>query len=97
MPDIKSTYFDTIISSSNFSESSNSYSKSYDLYSSSSSHSKTYDLYSSSSSDTKYKYDKSDSYYRSNDKDKDGYLDDDEFENAWNSFLDDKYKQYDVY
>ncbi len=39
-------------------------------------------------------YDKDDSYYYNNDKDKDEYLNDKEFKDAWNSFLDDKYNEY---
>ena len=39
-------------------------------------------------------YDKKDSYYYNNDKNKDGSLSDKEWGEAWNSYLDDKYNEY---
>ena len=39
-------------------------------------------------------YDKNDPYFSANDYNKDGYLDDKEYDGAWKDFLNDKYKEY---
>ncbi len=46
------------------------------------------------SSSSSGNYDKNDSYYYNNDKNKDGSLSDKEWGNAWNSYLNDKYNEY---